>query len=164
METFLNICFQNALSKDVKKKSSYILSHCLKITFLLEEQMRCFVSGVKQIVNSHVSPQKRSASVGACFFTKETYTWASFPGSAAAWSHTQDPCAPPHPHPCPSLNQVSLKSSMQRSFLSSNNINHKHYIIEKTLEGSVSFLAGLSHSKGTQWTTKGKSGFRCGLI
>lgn len=72
METFLNICFQNALSKDVKKKSSYILSHCLKITFVLEEQMRCFVSGVKQIVTSHVSPQKRSANGGTWFFTKET--------------------------------------------------------------------------------------------
>ena len=69
METFLNICFQNPLPKDVKK-INYILSHCLKITFLLEEQMRSFVSRVKQIVNSLVSPQKRSANVGACFFHK----------------------------------------------------------------------------------------------
>lgn len=159
METFLNICFQNALSKDVKKKQLHSLTLFKNYLPLGgANEVLCF-QGETNSQQSCVTPEEVS-ECGRLFFHKRN-TWASFPGSAAAWSHTEDP--PPHPHPH-LVTKYHWSLLCKGLVLGSNNINHKHYIIENTLEGSVSFRAGLSHSKGTQWKTKGESGFRCGLI
>lgn len=79
MEILPNICFQNALPK-----SNHRLTHCLQITFLLKEQIRCFVSG-GQIADSHTSPQK-SWNVALTFFTKGKQETSS---GTAALSHSQ---------------------------------------------------------------------------
>ena len=82
METFLNICFQNALSKDVKKKQLHSLTLFKNYLPLGgANEVLCFWDETNS-QQSRVIPEEVS-ECGRLFFHKRN-TRASFPGSAAA--------------------------------------------------------------------------------